>query len=239
MRVVRGFAAAASALLALIAAPAGAQVPTLAPSETLLLVQGKGEASATPDIMLINAGVITVAATPAAALDANNRQADRLLAAVRAAGVEARDVRTEDLSVYPNYSDADDDENTRIVSYTARNELKLRLRDVQKAGTIISSLFDAGANSVHGPYFTVAEDRALGQAALRDAVADARVNGTLIASALGKRIVRVLKVRDADVQDDGPGRTVIITGSRIAPTPIAPGEVTVTASVVVEFALAD
>lgn len=225
----------AAALLA--GSQAAAQVPPLAPSETLLLVQGTGEAKAVPDLVTIEVGVVTVDQTAGEAQDSNNREAQRLLAAVRAAGVADLDARTTELSVSPRYSDKDG-EAARIIGFTAVNRLSVRLQNVANAGDVISALFEAGANQVRGPNFSLTSDGEPRRVALTAAVADARINANVLASTLGKRVARVLKVRDSRVSEDG-ANGIIVTGSRITRTPLAVGEVTFKASVSVEFALAD
>ena len=56
------------------------------------------------------------------------------------------------------------------------------------------------------------------------------------ADALGMRIARVLRVseRDTNIAEDG---TITVTGSRVRPTPIEPGEIAAQAQVWVDYAV--
>ena len=188
------------AALALIAAPAAGQEIdiALAPGETLLRVEAEGETLRRPDLMEIEAGVVTTGSSAREALRANSALAERLIAAVRSAGIEARDVRTAALSVQPRVKGDEDDEaaRPRILGYVARNSLTLRLRDLARAPEVIDALFAAGANQVEGPRFALADPKPALAEARRDAVAEARAEAETYAEAMNMRIVRVLNVSE-------------------------------------------
>jgi uncharacterized protein YggE len=237
----------AAALLALLAVPVtatGQNVPiTLAPGEVLLKVEADGEAKTRPDMMGISAGVVTTGRTAKAALAANNALANRLLDAVRAQGVAPRDVRTEELSVKPQFDKTDEqrandeDRSPRIVGYIATNTLSLRLRDLSKAPDIVNALFEAGANNVHGPSFELSDPAPARREARRAAIAAARVQADDYAGALGMRISRVLRVSERGDFDEENGNSITVTGSRIPPTPLEPGEVTTRIQVWIDYAM--
>jgi uncharacterized protein YggE len=112
--MIRGFRKTASFALAAmlpltLAVPARGQEPTiaLAPGEVLLKVEAQGVSRARPDLMSLSAGVVTTGRTAREALAANNQLANRLIAAVRAQGVAATDIRTDELSVQPQLPDRD------------------------------------------------------------------------------------------------------------------------------------
>ncbi len=143
-------------------------------------MEAQGEARARPDVMTILAGVVATGATTAKALRANAELFDRLLAAVRAAGVAPSDLQTPALSVQPRFAPGEQDRAehedwpSRIVGYVAGNRKELRLRDLRCASALIEALFAAGANEVRGPTFSFADDRPQRRAAERAAVAEAR-----------------------------------------------------------------
>ncbi len=234
---------AAALALAVLPASAAAQDPviSLAPGEVLLKVDAEGEFFVRPDMMLITAGVVTTGRTAREALAANAELANRLVDAVRASGVEPRDVQTSELTVNPQYarnpgSENEEDAIRRITGYVARNRLELRLRDLRTAANIVHGLFEAGANEVRGPSFGVQDPAPALKGARRAAIAQARVQADTYAEALGMRIVRVLRVseRDTNIAEDG---TITVTGSRVRPTPIEPGEIAAQAQVWVDYAM--
>ncbi len=197
-------AAIAAALAASIPHAASAQSdpvlqPRLQPGEALLRVDAQGSHVSTPDVMRLDVGAVTIGRTAREATNANNAVAERLLAAVRALGVERRDVQTSSLSVEPQMdSDKADREGRapRITGYVAKNMLELRIRDLARAPELIDALFEAGANSVDGPTFTLSDPRPAQREARRKAVAAAREQAETYADALGMRIVRVLQLSE-------------------------------------------
>ena len=96
---------AALSVAVLIAAPAFAQVQE-APQTATLTVDGEGRGYRAPDIVVIDIGVITRADGPAEALAANSTQMEAVIAAVRGAGVEERDVSTSNFTISPVYAPA-------------------------------------------------------------------------------------------------------------------------------------
>jgi uncharacterized protein YggE len=239
---------ALAALAALAAAGAAAAQPavTLAPGETLLSIQADGSVRARPDTMTIAAGVVTTGATAGEAVAANSALAERLVATIRGAGIEARDVQTANFRVQPRFeggrdrdSLAPDGRPPMIVGYVVENGLSVQLRDLGKAREIISRLFEAGANSVSGPRFSLSGDRARAaeQAAERAAIAEATAKAENYAAAMGRRVGRVLRVSERRAWTDTNFDGIVVSGSRIAPTPIEPGEITTNATIFVDYAL--
>jgi uncharacterized protein YggE len=231
---------------ALAAAPATLRAQdvaiSLAPGEVLLKVEAEGEHLARPDVMGLEAGVVTTGRTAKEALAANATQANRLLAAVRANGVEPRDVQTSQLTVSPQFArvngtQEDEEGFRRITGYVARNSLALRLRDLGKAPDIINALFEAGANEVHGPSFSLSDPAPALRDARRAAVAQARLEGDTYAEALGMRIARVLRVSERQSFDREQEDYVVVTGSRIPSTPIEPGEISTRVKVWIDYAM--
>jgi uncharacterized protein YggE len=238
---VRGALIAAAALLSPAAAVGQAVPITLAPGEVLLQVDAQGEHRARPDVMTITAGVITTGKTAREALAANSALAGRLIDAVRRAGVEPRDVRTAELSVDPQFSEGDragnDDRAPRILGYRAANRLELRLRDLSTASDIVDALFAAGANSVHGPVFSLADPKPAQREARRSAVATAREEADTYAEALGMRVARVLRVSERGSFETRDGENIIVTGSRIPRTAVEPGELSTRIDILIDYAL--
>jgi uncharacterized protein YggE len=195
----------AAALAASIPYAASAQAdpvpqPRLDPREALLRIEARGSHVSTPDVMRMTVGAVTIGPTAREATNANNAVAAKLIAAARALGVERRDIQTSSLSVEPQIDEERAEREgraPRITGYLAKNELELRLRDLVRAPEMIDALFEAGANSVEGPIFSLSDPRPAEREARRKAVAAAREQAETYADALGMRIVRVLQLSEA------------------------------------------
>ena len=92
--------------LVLAMIPAHAQQapqPTIAADSTLLQVSAHAEAHRVPDIATISTGVVTQAADANAAMRDNAQEMDKVMKAIRAAGIAERDIQTSGININPQY----------------------------------------------------------------------------------------------------------------------------------------
>ena len=234
--------------LALIGAAAAATAQNaplaLQPGETLMEVEARGIRPVRPDVMTVSASVVTTGATAREALDANSALARRLIEAVRARGVGARDVRTSSLRVMPTLSRREERtaetelREPRIIGYTAQNQVAVRVRELRDASTLLDSLIAAGANRIEGPRFSLSDDSSARAAARREAVRLARQQAETYADAVGMRVARILRMSERRRSIGNDGDQIIVTGSLVRGAPIEPGEIEVAVTLWVDFALA-
>ncbi len=188
---------------------------------TLLEIVATGEHYVAPDEATLNAGVVTFAPTSRQAAADNATAMDQVVAALRAAGLTARDIQTSNLSLEPRYADnRRDSEPPAIVGYQARNTVTVRVRDVQKASDYLTTLFEAGANTVSGPNFSLNDSTAAMRAARADAVAEAKVEAEAYAAAFDMRIVQVRRVSERGQR--AQYNPIVVTGSRMGSVPPPP-----------------
>lgn len=231
----------AAALATGIALPAAAQQAPAAPlllDATLLDVVAAGKATRVPDVATLRAGVVTQSATAAAALQENAARMNRVVAALRKAGVAPRDIQTAQIALAPQYRYAEN-EPPVITGYQASNQVAVRFRDIAKSGAILDTLVAQGANQIQGPDLSVdAVDQALDEART-DAIAKARARAELYAKAAGLRVDRILTIAEGDVPAPPMpmlGRVRVQSAAAEA-TPMAAGEQDIAATVTVRFLL--
>ena len=252
--------------LAAVTAPAAAQMPAapleVAPGNTVLTVTAEGKTVREPDLAVFAAGVTTQGNSAAAALADNSRAMERVIAALRAAGIAERDIQTSNRSISPIYADPNRDammaarmgqpyvppppgqQVPKIIGYQASNNVSVRQRDLKKFGTVIDTLAGAGANQINGPSFQLDNpDPAIDQARL-EAVRTARARAELYAGATGLRIVRILSISESGGYYGPPpvmfARDIMVTASAPPPpppAPVQPGELQMTTSVTMQFEL--
>jgi uncharacterized protein YggE len=236
----------AAALLLPAAAGAQAQAPAPAPAERTLSVTGESMAQGRPDMALVQAGVVSEAATAGEALAANTAAMGRLVEALKAEGIEARDLQTANFSVEPRYSqppqnyDGSEPFEPKIVGYSVRNELSVRIRDLAKIGALLDRAIAEGANSVSGPTFSVDQPKALEDEARRAAMRDAMARGALYAEAAGVALGPIARIEESVAQWPQPVPFAAMAREAAdAPVPIEGGELTFRAQVSVTWRLAD
>ena len=227
----------ATALL-LAAAPAAAQQADVRPiSGTRLDVVASGEVTRVPDVVRINAGVVTQAPTATEAIRQNAARMEAVRAALRAAGIAERDIQTSTLNLNPNYRYAEN-QPPQLVGYQAVNEVSVRFRDIANTGRILDALVAQGANQINGPVLMIDEPEAALDEARTEALANARARAELYARSLGMRVTRILSVSET-AGHMTPPRPMAVRNMAAgdAATQIVPGEQTLEVALTVSFEL--
>jgi uncharacterized protein len=221
--------AAAIGASALLAAPARAQAVPPA-----ITVSGEATVSVAPDLAQVEAGVTSDAKTAREASEANNAAMGKLLLALKAAGIDAKDIQTSRLSLQPQ--SAPNRSTNTVVGYRASNQVTVRLRDVTKVASTIDLLVGAGANDIGGINFMVSQASKLLDDAREQAVADARRKAEIYAKAAGVTLGAPLNISE----EGSPGpvfRGKMMAAAPMAATPVAQGEQTLSVTVGVSWAI--
>lgn len=230
-------AAALGLSLAGVASAQSSQV-VLPGDGTLLSVSSSAEASRVPDIANVSAGVVTQAADADAAMQANSAQMQKVMAAIRKAGIAERDVQTTGVNVHPRY-DYRDNTPPKITGYQATNTVSIKVRDIGELGDVLDGLVASGANQVHGPSFDIDDKDAVYDEARRAALEKAQARATMYADALGMRVRRIASISEGGGFSPQPRMMAMAMDSaesRSTP-PISPGETTLTVNLDVVFEL--
>jgi uncharacterized protein YggE len=217
----------AAVLLAVVAGAGGAS--SAAGTQHSIVVAGMGVVSTVPDRAQMSFGVSTDAKTASGALRANAAEMTKVIAALKAQGIAAADIRTDLVSLSPRTSPNGD----TVVGYTASNSVSVTLRSLAKIGTVIDAAVGAGANQVSGPNLVRSDSTLLYRAALRAAITNARGKAQAIAAASGLRLRRITDVSESSTSP-APMPLAAKAGAD-ATTPVEPGTTQVEASVTVTF----
>lgn len=202
-----------------------------AQESSTVTVSGHGEVKASPDSAQVNIGVITQARSAKEAQSQNNRTANAVIAAIKEQGIPKDDIQTTELSLWPQH----DEKGRSITGYQVKHTLSVRVAGMEKVGAVIDAAVAAGANHTYGITFEKDDPADLEQEALKQAVADARERADALAQAAGKKIVRVVSIKEAGTQDFPPEYKRMAYEVGGAGVPVEPGQLSVTASVEVVF----
>lgn len=224
-------------VIASLAACTNTPAATTPPLRTIN-ANGTGEVYLVPDLAYVYVGVRVDADEVSAALNTSNVQAGKVADAVKALGVETKDIQTTNFNVYPMTDYGPDGTITRKY-YVVENTIFITVRDLAKLGTLLDSVVRSGANTINGISFDVSDkDKALSQA--RDlAIADARAEAEGIASAAG---VKLGNLQTVNVSTSG-GTVPIYEGkgggalNAASTVPVSAGQllITVTANLTYEI----
>ncbi|MEL6450794.1 MAG: SIMPL domain-containing protein [Pseudomonadota bacterium] len=197
-------------------------------------VVGQGQVAAAPDMAVISLGVTHTDASAKAAMDRVSVDARALLAELEALGVAPRDVQTSQLSVSPIWDNGNGTQPRRITGFVARNALTLRVRDLAGLGAVMDAALEAGSNDFNGLRFGLQDSDTAQGAARAAAVRDAITRATQLAEAAGLSLGPIQTMTE---QSFGGRPEMLAADMRSSGMPVAAGELTVSASVSVTFAL--
>ena len=155
-------------------------------SQSGIWVTGRGSVSLEPDLSVVNIGVEATASTVAEARGLAATAMDAIIQAVKAHGLEDKDVQTLSFNIFPRYEFPEITEGgirTRkqtLVGYTVNNTASIKIRDLTTVGEIIDDVAEAGgdATRINGISFTVEDTEpfmvGLREKAVQDALAKAQ-----------------------------------------------------------------
>ena len=221
------------------ARPQAATAHAMPADGTLLSVSATADARRVPDVATLSTGVVTQAADANAAMRANALQMDRVMAAVRAAGIAERDIQTSGISLNPNYKYIEN-ATPAIVGYQASNTVNIRVRDLSRLGKVLDTLVEQGANQVNGPSFEVDKPEAAYDEARIAAIKQAQARAQTYADALGMRVRRVVSISEGGAGFPRPMpmmRAMAADAGMARETSVSPGESTLSVSLEVVFEL--
>jgi uncharacterized protein YggE len=212
--------------------------PALAEAERPAMISVTGEAtvSVPPDLADIDGGFTSEAKTAREASDANNAAMGKVLLALKAAGIEPKDIQTSRLSLQPQTQNAPNRSSPpSIVGYRASNHVTIRLRDVTKVASVIDMLVGAGANDIGGINFMVSAASKLLDEAREQAFADARRKAEIYAKAAGVTLGTPLSISEGNAS--APVSRSKMPMAPMAAAPVMQGEETLFVTVNVSWAI--
>lgn len=230
------------ALLALVVSACGPTAVSQAaqPPMRSVSVSGAGTANLVPDIAYIYVGVHTEKPSASEAVAENNAQTQAMIQSLRDFGIDAKDIRTTNFSIYPfDKYDPLTGASTGEKYYSVDNTVYVTVRDLDKLGELLDTVIAAGANTVNSVQFDVANKDAALKQARADAVKDAMAKAQELADAAGVSIgeIQTISFQDSVYYPVMDGRGGGGAAAEAAAVPIQPGQLTFTVTVNVTYAI--
>lgn len=214
---------------------------------TTAKIEAEGQVQAKPDTATLHFTILTEAPQAQEAAQANAKEAEKFLAAVKKALGKEDKVETLDYRVLPIYRHKETVQGKgkimtdEIAGYRASHRFKVELRDLQKIGQLSDTALKNGANQVQGPFFSHSQQEDLQRQAAVKALERARKLADALAQAAGLKVTGVEEINtthDLHPRMFGLAKAAAPAGSQEAETPIEVGEITFRARLTVTFALA-
>ncbi len=209
--------------------------------ERTITVQGQGKITAVPDIATLSVEVSHEGADLDPILALVRKDMNKVLEVAKTQGIADKDIQTESFQVHPKY-EQDKHGNSHPAGFEVANRVSVKVRDLKKAGKVLSAVLNAGATTVNGPNFELDNPQAAEREALAAATKDAKAKAQAIAEAAGVQLGEITAINPQTVNWPGP-RPRIFANAMAMPMavqseePMAVGEQTLTGSVTITYAI--
>lgn len=161
---------------------------------------GSGEVVAVPDIGEFTFSVLVEGGSDLDALQQQNTtKSNQVISYLEDAGVEKKDIRSEGYDISPRYDynmclEGRPCPAPQISGYTVSHTVNVKVRDLERAGELLSGVVANGANTVSRLNFSIDDPNKLQAEAMALAVSDAREKAKTIAEAGGFRVGKIVNI---------------------------------------------
>lgn len=209
-------------------------------NDHVIQATGDGKVIGTPDRAQVTFSAQIENADVKIAQAQNAVMMNNVITALKNAGLPQDALKTTGYNIYPVYDTITTPFGQKIKSYSVTNTLTVTLHDVNRTGEVIDIAVANGINKADSIQFMLSEEQSkiLRTEALKEAVAQAKSDADAVAAAMGTTITGV---QSAEI---GGGYSPVLfqnyadigaAAKSVAPTPIQPGDVTITASVTITY----
>lgn len=226
-----------AAVLIVVAAWSGlAQQSAPLAQKRTVTVRGEASIAAEPDQMRMAVQVHVRADAAVEAMRIAGTKTQTVLSVLKRLGIPDQAIQTTRATVAPVYDYSRNIQPPPIIGYTAFNEFTVLFKGntMANVGAFMDNAIEAGATNFGNLVFEASRQRELEREALTKAAADARARAHLLAKELGASLGQVLSITESVGGRPGP---IMMRSATETATPIMSGELTITASVEVVFAL--
>lgn len=204
-------------------------------------VTGQGERAVVPDMAIMKLTVMREAETARAALDANSAAMDEVIRSMRREGVAGRDMQTAGVSITPRYvyPKPRTEAPPKIVGYTVRNSLTVRVRELQDLGKLLDQSVTLGVNEGGNITFTNEAPAELLADARAEAVKNALAKAETLADAADVDLGDILSISEqfSNPRPYMASRGMMAADSVVSAVPVAAGENSYTVTVHMTIAI--
>lgn len=210
-----------------------------ASAEARLTVQGNGTVLMDADRATIRVGVREIAEDVVTAQSNVNGRIEAIVNALKALGLDEKDIFTDSIGIYPNYDYSGNRE--RITGYNAYNTVSATISDIEGVGKYIDAAFEAGANTLDNVAFSASDTQDASNQALAEALKNATAKAQALAEASGMTLGEIVSIAENAGYSYG-GTPVLYAKAEAADamengTRVMASQLQVGASVIVEFEL--
>jgi len=167
--------------------------------QNTITVSGQGKVLAKPDIGQVDLSVLAEAKTVADAVSENNQKMNKIVQAMKKAGISEDDLKTTVYNINPKYQHTSG--KSSITGYEVLQTLAVKIRDLDKSSEILDAAATAGANQIGSLSFTIDDPDKVKEEATAKAIANAKEKAGTMAQSLGINLGRLVGFNESDASD--------------------------------------
>ena len=216
---------------------AAVAVPASAADTRYITISATGTTTVVPDAVRINATVSVLGSSSKGALSTAGTTSNAVRAALTANKVGTKDIATQSITVYPEYSYPANGTQT-LSGYRATQSFDITIRAASTAGAVVDAIVEAGGDNlqVNGVSPFVLDNNKATETARAYAVGRAKAKAASYAKLLGIKLGRVIYLDETSTPSSYP---IYATAAKAdsAATVVDLGEQKVSVSVTVRWAI--
>ena len=210
---------------------------TASSADSGISVTGTGKVSVKPDIAITTIGIQVTGSSLSDATSQANSKMSAVIDKIKSMGVADKDIQTTNYSVQPiTNQPKSSNEPPTITGYRINNQVSVTVRKIDDLGKILDAAVAAGANSIYGVSFSVADPTPYEQQARAAAVKDAMDQATELAKAGGITLGKIVSISE-NVAAPRPVFAAAAPLGVASSVPVETGETQISVSVDVRFAI--
>ena len=208
---------------------------------------GDSEVFAAPDIAIVSVTVREEGKDVKTAQDKATAKEKAVLEFLSEQGIEKKDIKTESYNSYPKYDYGTPcygmycpERTPKIIGYEVSEYISVKVRDLDKAGTLVQGIGALGVAEFSGPTFSIENEDGLKAEARKMAIDETKAKAESLAEDLGVRLVRIVSFNEGDypglMYNFAVAEKAMDSGAAAAPSPELPmGENKITSNVTITY----
>ena len=162
-----------------------------------ITVSGKGEVVVKPDIATVSFGVTAENLDVAKAQTEATTKMNNIINLLKGKGVAEKDIKLTNYNIYPRYDYLQAQTypyisgKQTLAAYVVSQTVEVKIRDISKAGGILSGVGEFGVTDVSGLTFTVDNEEVVKDQARDLAIEDAKTQAKVLAKGLGVKLIKI------------------------------------------------
>lgn len=203
-----------------------------------LSVTGNGKADAAPDVAYLALSVETISKNASQAVSENAETTNKVIQVIKAKLGKTDKVSTAGYNLAPVYEYNNKTNKNEFNGYRASNRIIVEAHNLKELGNIIDATAEAGLNHIESLSFDTTKREEFRREALTRAVNDAKATAETLAKAAGVKITKILQLSPSFDYPTPVYRNYALASEAAPaapPTPIEPGDISVSASVTIVF----